>query len=180
MKVPTPADLVAAFSAHGYPVPVGLHVVALRKKGGTLDSFDDMILVVDGSRAVKHAARCTPDPGKVHREKPMNAAGCAVWAVGQVVDAMKFGKHHGEYDCLVPARPIPVLRYDSLTDTTGTPSTASTTNIHRASESRESSVVGAWSAGCIVYANPTDFGQAMDFARASGQTRFTVTLLEWS
>ena len=180
MKVPTPADLVAAFSAHGYPVPVGLHVVALRKKNGTTDIFDDMILIVSGSAAVKHAARCTTDPGKPYREKPMNADGCAVWAVGQVVDGLQFGKHHGDYPCLVPAKPIPVLRYDSLTDMTGTPGTSWSTQIHRASESKESSVVGKWSAGCIVYANPTDFGQAMDFARASKQTRFTVTLLEWS
>ena len=180
MRIPTIEQLVAALSHHGYVVPGGLHLVALRKRGGALDAFDDMLCVVAGDQHIKLACRCTTDPGLAHRQKPMNADGCAVWAVGQVVDGLGFGKHKGEYSCLVPVKPIPVLRYSSVADITGTPSTSRTTQIHRASASRESTVVGAWSAGCIVVANPGDFAEVLEACQASGQTRFTVTLVEWS
>jgi hypothetical protein len=178
--VPTVAELAAALLHHGYGVPAGLHLVALRKRNGTTDAFDDMLCVVDGDKRLAVACRCTTDPGLAHRQKPMNAAGCAVWAVGQVVDGMGCGKHKGEYPCLVPVKPIPVLRYSSVADITGTPSTSRTTQIHRASSARESTAVGAWSAGCIVVANPDDFAKVMEACRASRQTRFTVTLLDWS
>lgn len=189
MRIPTPAELTLAFEAKGYSTPADVHLVFLRKKNGELDAFDDMACVLQGGVELLLAARCTTDPGKAHRMKPMNADGCAVWAAGQVTGAMKFGKHKGAYPALVPAKPIPVLRFSSVADQTGTPSTSKTTNIHRASASHESKVVGLYSAGCLVLANPADFDDEanqtsdktlMGRCRASGQSLFTVTLLEWA
>jgi hypothetical protein len=179
MMIPTPSQLQDALHVAGLPTPTGRHIVALRKRGGAVDAFDDMLLVVDGATSIALACRCTTDPGKGPRQDPKNPAGCAVWAPGQVVDGLTFGLHHGTYGCLVPCKPIPVDRYDSLTDTTPTRSTSTTTQIHRASATHESSIVGAWSEGCIVVANPADFLKLMDLAHGSGQKRFTVTLLEW-
>lgn len=188
MKIPTPAAIAAAFDAMGYPMPLGVHVVLLRNARGKVDAFDDMLLVMRGGDELLHACRCTTDPGKGPRQNPKNPKGCAVWAPGQVVDGLGFGKHHGDYECLVPVKPILVDRYDSLTDATPTRSTSSTTQIHRASAVRESTVVGAWSEGCTVVANPAEFdlpsaptsaGTLMGLCRASGQKRFTPTLLEW-
>lgn len=179
MNIPTPAQLTAAFAHHGHPMPLGVHLVLLRNRKGTLDAFDDMLCVMQGGEVLAHACRCTTDPGKPYRQKPMNADGCAVWAVGQVIDGLQFGKHKGEYPCLVPAKPIPVLRYTSVEDLTGDPGTSMTTQVHRASVSHESAVVGSWSAGCTVIANPRDFDTVMGFAHTSGQARFTVTLMEW-
>ena len=179
MNIPTPAQLAHAFAHHGYLVPTGLHLVALRNAHGKLDAFDDMLCVMQGATFLAHACRCTTDPGKPYRQKPMNADGCAVWAVGQVVDGLTLGKHKGEYACLVPAKAIPVLRYTSETDTTGDPGSSWSTQVHRASASHESGVVGSWSAGCIVVANPLDFATVMGFVHTSGQERFTVTLIEW-
>lgn len=179
MRIPTPSQLAAALSAQAIPLPPGLHIVALRNTPGTIDAFDDMLLVMHGSKVIAHACRCTTDPGKGPRQNPKNPKGCAVWAPGQVVDGLGFGRHRGEYECLVPVKPIPVDRYDSLTDLTPTRSTSNTTQIHRASPTRESSVVGNWSEGCIVIANPADFETVMALCHTSGQQRFTITLLEW-
>jgi hypothetical protein len=177
VTIPTAAEIAIVLRQHGWTVPTGLHVVLCRNKHGAVDAFDDMAVWVRGDAEIVHAARCTTDPGKGPRMDPKNPAGCAVWAESQVPDGLGFGKHHGDYECWVPVKPIPVLRYDSLTDTTGTPSTSMTTQVHRASATHESGVVGAWSEGCAVYANPADFGVALRLAKASGQTRFTVSLV---
>lgn len=178
MKIPTVPQLRAAFSANKYPWPTGLHIVLLRNKNGKVDAFDDMLCAVNGDTLVA-AMRCTTDPGKGPRMDPKNPAGCAVWAPGQVPDGLGWGKHHGDYVCLVPVKPIPVDRYDSLGDTTPTRSTSMTTQIHRASADHESTVVGAWSEGCIVVANPADFAILLASAQKTGQTRFTPTLMVW-
>lgn len=180
MKIPTLRQVLTAFAALGVPCPRGVHLVALRNAKGKLDAFDDMLLVLDGAREPSFACRCTTDPGKGPRQNPKNPRGCAVWAPGQVPGGLGLGKHHGDYECLVPVVPIPVDRYDGLDDTTPTRSTSTSTQIHRASAEHESTVVGAWSEGCIVVANPSDFARVMELVKASGQSTFTVTLLEWS
>lgn len=179
MRVPTLAELLAAFRGLGYPVPSGIHVVVLRRLPGTVDAFDDMLLLLDGSAKVELACRCTADPGKPSREHPRRRDGTAIIAAGQHLSVYTVGRHKGEYACLVPANPIPVLRYTSLDDTVGEPSVSSSTQIHRASASRESTVVGPWSEGCIVVANPNDFATMMGHVARSGQVRFTLTILEW-
>lgn len=188
MKIPTIAQLVTVLQAHGWVVhrePYRLNIVVLRRTPGTLDAFDDMIVVfhyaADG-RGYMHAARCTADPGKPSREHPRRADGTAVWAVGQVVDALALGLHRGDYACYVPVRPIPVLRFTSVADSKGEPSTSSSTQIHRASATHESTVVGAWSEGCVVYASPTDYDASIALARRAaraGWPLFTVSCLEW-
>ncbi len=152
---------------------------------GLIDVFDDMLVVVysaaDGTRRL-WACRCTADPGRPSREHPTRRDGTAVWAVSQSLYGFSIGKHHGEYDCLVPNRPVHVRRYTSLSDPTGTPSTSTGTQIHRASATHESTVVGPWSEGCTVVANPVEFDALMALARAQvarGYESFSVSLLDW-
>ena len=188
MRIPTPAELEAALQSRGWRVhhePGRLNIVLLRRTPGTVDAFDDMLVVLftteAGSREL-WACRCTADPGKPSRERPKRTEGTAVWAVGQVVDGLQMGMHRNTYACLVPVSVIPVLRYTSLQDTTGAPSTSSTVQIHRANADRESTIVGAWSEGCAVVANPTDYDQLISLARMAerlGWPRFTVSCLEW-
>ena len=94
--------------------------------------------------------------------------------------------HHpgtpGAYLCFRPLAPVPVLRYTSVSDPTGTPSTSTDAQIHRASAVRESAVVGGWSTACTVVANPTDYAHLIALAEAqalTGRKRFTVSLMEW-
>lgn len=187
MRIPTIDQIEAALTERGWTIhreTARLNLVVLRKTPGTIDAFDDMLVVVytlGGGRKL-WACRCTADPGKPSRERPKRRDGTAVWAVGQVVEGLVVGKHHGDYDCLVPAVPIPVLRYTSLDDTVGDPSTSTSTQIHRASAVKESTVVGPWSEGCIVVANPADFAYLMGLVRAqveTGRKRFTVSVLDW-
>ena len=191
MNIPTAATLTKVMADHGYTIPVGVHVVLLRNRHGVIDRFDDMLVMMRGG-AVLMACRCTTDPGRGPRMNPKNPKGCAVWAVGQVVDGLKLGQHHpgtpGAYAALVPAKPIPVLRYAGLDDTTGTPDVSWTVQIHRASATHESAIVGDYSEGCAPVANPAEYDDpthaaspstVMGIARGSGQARLTVTLLEW-
>jgi len=179
MRIPTVVELITAMHSYGYTIPNGVHFVLLRRRNGTLDAFDDMLCLVRGGTTLLLACRCTTDPGKGPRQNPKHPAGCAVWAEGQVVDGLGWGRHHGDYECFVPVKPIPVLRYSSLDDVTGTPSTSSATQIHHASSTQESVTVGAWSEGCIVVANPADWAKLIDLTKAAKQTRFTPTLMLW-
>lgn len=188
MKIPSIATLEEALYARRWIVhrqPRKLNLITLRRTAGTLDAFDDMFCVVHttpGGERVLWAARCTADPGRPSREHPRRRDGTAVMAVGQLVDGFKAGLHHGEYRCLVPAVPVPVLRYTSVDDPTGEPSTSNSTQIHRASAVRESSVVGPWSEGCVVIANPMDYAYLMklvDAQEAAGLPRFTHSVMEW-
>lgn len=187
MRIPTVRQLEAALAERGWVVhnePYRLNITVLRRTPGTLDAFDDMLCAfwTDGaSRRRLWACRCTADPGKPSRENPRRRDGTAVWAVCQVVDGMKLGKHKGDpnHDCLWPVAPIPVLRYTSVDDAEGTPSTSASVQIHRASAVRESTVVGPWSEGCIVIANPTDHKDFIRLCRSQSTPRYTVAVMEW-
>lgn len=191
MNIPTGSELAAALRARGHVVPLGVHVVLLRNRHGVVDRFDDMLVMMRGESLLM-ACRCTTDPGKGPRMNPKNPKGCAVWAEGQVIDGLKLGEHHpgkpGAYPALVPARPIPVLRYSGLDDATGTPDVSWAVQIHRASATHESTVVGDYSEGCAPVANPAEYDDAahpmspatvLGIARSSGQARFTETLMVW-
>lgn len=193
MRIPNVAQVEAALQAHGFVAhrEAGrLNIVILRKIPGTLDAFDDMLVVLwtdaAGGRQL-WACRCTADPGKPIRLRPKRKDGFAVWAVSQLVDGFALGDHHpgtpGAYTCFRPQVAVPVLRYDDINDHTGTPSTSASVQIHRANPHHESTVVSTWSEGCAVVPNPTDYGELIRLARAqvaAGWPRFTVSLLEWS
>lgn len=191
MTIPTYDECVQMIKARGWVVhdePGRLNILILRRVPGRLNAFDDMLVIfghtAEGAR-VFFACRCTADPGKPSREKPRRRDGTAVWAIGQVLDGLMLGYHHpgtaGAYVCLVPAVPIPVLRFTSLEDQVGDPSTSTTTQIHRASATKDSEVVGTWSEGCVVVPNPDDYAEVIRLcqaSKASGWKKFTVTCLE--
>lgn len=183
MRLPTLAEILALYKARNWHVdPDRPNILVIRKMPGECDKFDDM-LVAWIPTAILLACRCTADAGRPSRENPRRRDGTAVWAAGQVVNGLGVGLHKGAHSCLVPRKPIPVLRYTSLTDTTGEPSTSWTTQIHRASATRESSIVGAYSEGCIVVANPNDFAELMTLVGAAvsrGLSTFSVALTEWT
>jgi hypothetical protein len=203
VRIPTVAELEAALVARGYRVvtdPWRVHLIALRRStvaahdplappSGTLDAFDDMMCLIRRRPAIQipelFACRCTTDPGRPIREHPNRRDGTAVWALGQTIDGLKFGTHGTEhYKCFTPAVPIPVLRFTGLDDLVGSPSTSWTTQHHRASAYHETFVVGDYSWGCIVTANPRDYAVEIEWGEEqianTGHDRFTITAMEWS
>jgi hypothetical protein len=190
----SPGDLLDAQRAHGHVVfddgPYDLNLIALRRKPGTLDSFDDLLAVVYRAKAgapwTAEFFACTTDPGKPSIESPKRRDGTAVVALGQHRGAFTFGRHKGQYPCLVPTGPIPVVRYKSAEDYAagkGVPSTSTGIQIHRASAVRTSTVVGPWSEGCVVLATATDLIRLLalcELQNANGLgAKFSLSVLEW-
>ncbi len=166
-----------------------LNLIALRAIPGTPNRFDDLLCCFWREAGIWKAAYwpCTTDPGLYWLESPGRVDGTAIIKPGQHRGAYKLGQHKGQYECLVPAYPIPVWRdrnKDARVDYGQGDSTSETTQIHRANAGRTSTIVDKWSAGCIVIANPVDFAQLMDLARkqitAGMGTRYTLTLLDWA
>ncbi len=192
MRIPTIEEIEIALTSRGWRVHYDrkrLNIVILRKTPGSYEVFDDMLVVVysDANGAPKlFACRCTADPGKPIRLNPTRREGFGIWAESQQVDGFALGDHHpgtpGAYTCFRPQVPIPVLRYTSIDDTTGTLSTSTQSQIHRANAARESTVTGSWSELCTVVANPVDYAELIELALdqvSAGFPRFTVSLMAW-
>ena len=196
IRAPSAELLLGVLRERGYVVfqagPYDLNVVVLRAIPGVADAFDDLLCVayIDDVGAWRcEAWACTADPGRPGLLAPRRADGVAVVAAGQHRAAWCLGEHHrgrpDAYEALVPCRPIPVYRdanRDAVVDYGPATSTSSATNIHRASAHHRSTVVGPWSEGCVVVADPQDFARFLDLCRAQRDhghgDRFTVTLLE--
>lgn len=132
-----------------------------------------------------HAWRCTTIPGTEWLESPMRPSGCAIRLPGQVRNSHDLGMHHGK-PAMVQIADIPIER-DANKDRilhfgenrqVATPSSG--LNLHRAGEASE--IIGAWSAGCFVWAVSADFLEFLALVerqKAAGfGTRITTTLLE--
>lgn len=191
MRTPTLDAVHAKMVEHTYEVFDGefdLNLIALRATPNTLDSFDDLFVCSyrKGGQWRFFAWPCTTEPGRPAIKDPRRSDGTAVITLGQHRAAYTFGKHKGQYECLVPARPIDVLRdknRDDVVDGSGGKGTSSTVQIHRANPDRRSTVVGKWSEGCIVLADPADLANLLYCCHqqeSAGIGRvFSLTILPW-
>ena len=93
--------------------------------------------------------------------KPINSKGCAILDEGQFQGAFKLGKHKGDYDALVQAKPLPIFRItrkDGNIEISGEPTFEMCgINIHRASKWKIVSTIGLYSAGCQVFESVRDY-----------------------
>lgn len=196
MNRPEYGPIHAAMRAQGYRIfdnPRGfdLNVVGVRAASSEPDRFDDWMTAswrdgVAGDWAFC-AWPCTTDPGLFHLRRPAHAGGTAILQCGQYRASHVIARHRGQYEalCQKPGTTMPVHRdrnrdgridrdTEAVHDGTGI-------NIHRASPARASTVVGRWSAGCQVFADPTDFAVFMTLVRRSAAlygNSFTYTLLD--
>jgi hypothetical protein len=191
----TVSDVLALQRNHGHVVFDGgafdLNLVLLRRTPGTLDAFDDLLLVLyrdaPGAPWTLETFACTADPGKASIERPTRRDGTAVLDLGQHRGAFTFGRHKGRYACFVPTRALPVTRYRSEADYAagrGAGSTSNAIQIHRASATRASTVVGPWSEGCVVLAAPESLARLLALGRAQVNAghgdRFSLSVVPWS
>lgn len=211
MKIPAAEAVFEAMRERGYVVfngrdPRGgqwrepdLNLVGLRAVPGSLDTFDDLICAIWQPAPLGAGAlppleirvwAATLDPGKPGLEHPTRQDGTAQMALGQTRGAFRRGWHHpgtaDAYRCLTPAVPIPVVRYHSVAAFEagrGSPSTSDATQIHHASASHPSTIVGAWSLGCAVTAEAASLAELMalcDLQAAAGLGEtLTWTVLPW-
>ncbi|MEE2567444.1 hypothetical protein [Hyphobacterium marinum] len=196
MNRPDRAAIHAAMTTKGYRLfenakGFDLNIVGIRSASTVPDRFDDWITVsyrdgVAGDWAF-YAWPGTTDPGLYYLRRPLNVHGTAILKPGQYRSSHAIRKHQGRYEavCQKPGTNLPVHRdrnEDGTIDLDAEVMTNGTgINIHRAGDTRASTVVGKWSAGCQVFADPTDFDVFMTLARRGRDiygNGFTYTLLE--
>lgn len=181
MKVYSVEELHSRMKALGFEIP-DVHIVGIRNKADKADSFDDLLYFIDTS--VKQAVffSCTTNAGQHWLQNFMNSKGCAVLEGGQYVNAYTIGKHKGMFEALVQVRPVIVKRDADKDAKAGNSGTLESglfgINIHQASQTITSTVIGKWSAGCQVLNNPKQFAELMNLCKRTGKKFFTYTLLD--
>lgn len=185
-------DIFSLYKKEKYILFTGklnLNIFGIRNKT-SINSFNDTIGVLYNPEATNkeqwllYFFTATTDPGLYHLQNPSRVSGTAILCPGQHRSAFTFGLHHGEYECLVQSRPLPVFRdanKNSILDFSNEQNTMSGIQIHRANPARESTIVDKWSAGCQVFADPKDFQFFMNLCKDSAKlygNKFTYTLFE--
>lgn len=164
-----------------------LNIVGLRSGSPVPNAFDDQMWVFwrwENRWSLKKY-KVTTDPGLTYLSDPMNKFGTAILREGQYIGSHRLGKHKGQYDALVQAEPLPVVRdfnRDNRLDfVSGREQTGMFgINIHRATASGESQFVNKWSAGCQVFARSDEYADFMKLCKcavAEWGNRFSYTLM---
>ncbi|GAB3343908.1 hypothetical protein GCM10027429_35140 [Marivirga atlantica] len=137
---------------------------------------------------VYHVFPATTDPGQYWLDNPMHPQGTAFLKKGQYMDAYAIGLHRGIYEAVVQMEPVTVIRdYDRKGIfnwfESGSPDTGKFgINIHRARQSGSTNVIDNFSAGCLVFADASDYDFFMRLAkihRSMHGNRFTLTLIDF-
>lgn len=141
-----------------------INLVGFRSLSRKAGAFDDWICTVMLSAAGEWVTKwypATTDPGVPWMLSPMNPAGAAVVAHGQIIGAFTMGIHLGIYRCLVQAKPIGVLRDDNRNELIDPPQGLDVgwhaIQLHRASAFATLPEVGKFSAGCQVVQDADDY-----------------------
>lgn len=171
-------DLGYELNVHGK-----LNIVGQRNKTRERNKYTDVISIFQntpGGWKERHF-EATTLPGTPNLLKPVNLKGTAILVPGQYVDSYAIGLHRNKYKALIQVLPVRVYRDNDRDDMCDPDETYIDEglfgiNIHRAS--LLNTVVGADSAGCQVIKKRSDFGDFMKWCTASGQRRFTYTLIE--
>ena len=184
--------IIKAMQVKGYAVfendskPFNLNYVGIRDIS-SVDQFNDLLILFwkrNGNWS-SFTRKGTTDPGRYYLNNPLNVQGTAILKEGQMRGAFKLGKHQGKYEALVQRKPITVIRdfdkdsqldIDSGREETG----MFGINHHRANAKNESSIVGRWSAGCQVTADPHEYDAFISICKESFESHgnaITYTLL---
>jgi hypothetical protein len=180
--------------SRGYRIfenPYQLNIVAYRSKHVRSNRFDDEIHVFyknEQGQWVYHVFPATTDPGQYWLDNPLHPQGTAFLKKGQYVNSYAIGLHRGIYEAVVQMEPVTVIRdYDRKGIfnwfESGSPDTGNFgINIHRARQSGSTNVIDNFSAGCLVFADASDYDFFMKLAkvhRSVHGNRFTLTLVDF-
>lgn len=171
--------------------PYELNIVAYRSKYVRSNRFDDEIHVFyknDLGQWLYHVFQATTDPGQYWLDNPMHPQGTAFLKKGQYLNAYALGLHRGIYEAVVQVEPVTVIRdYDRKGIfnwfESGLPDTGKFgINIHRARQTGSVKIIDDFSAGCLVFADASDYDFFMKLAKVHRSlygNRFTLTLVDF-
>lgn len=189
-------DFEKLFKKKGYAYftqgDYNLNIIGVRAKvdgNKVTNLYDDVLVViysVDGRVKKRVYQYFTTDPGRYYMTESLgNPKGTAILVPGQYRKTWKIGKHRGKYQALCQSKPVKVYRdrnkdnvYDMKPETIDNGIFG--INIHRSNELYTRETIDKYSAGCQVFANPTDFGSFMYLCREQQKrygNSFTYTLL---
>ena len=185
----TSEKLVAAYTQKKYILQRGIYqanVFGIRANTQANDKFDDIVGILrvnHGNAWETLLCDATTDPGLYYLEHPMNVDGTAILMPGQYIGSHKTGLHKGDH-ALIQCGKLRVWRdrnKDDVYDYTN-PQDAPNTGIDIHHASVNSTVVGNWSAGCLVVARRTEFDSFMfqiaEHLTAGFEDLFDLTLFE--
>lgn len=168
-----------------------LNIIGIRKNNNNIitNKYDDILVVIYRTRVGLKTVyfNITTEPGDYYMRKKLgNPKGTAILVPGQYRGCWKLGKHKGEYEALVQAKPVKVYRdgnkdniYDMFPQTINEGLFG--INIHRSNEGFTRQTVDMYSAGCQVFADPKDFDNFIDLCKKQEVlygNSFTYTLLD--
>lgn len=167
-----------------------LNIIGIRSnnKNKVTNKYDDALVVIytNGKTTERLIYAITTEPGKYYMtDKLGNSKGTAILVPGQYRGCWAIGKHNGKYKALVQTKPVKVYRdnnKDKIYDLN--PKTIDTgvfgINIHRSNENWTRTTVDMYSAGCQVFASPSQFKSFMDICEKQRKlygNSFTYTLI---
>lgn len=170
--------------------PYELNIVGMRSKSIQANRFDDELHVFFKTTPLHweyHVFNITTDPGTFWLKNPMQEQGTAILAEGQYKNAYAIGLHRGQYEALVQAKPITIMRdYDrnAVLDFYNGKKERGLygINIHRANRVGTTKTVDKNSAGCQVFENASDFNVFLKLCekhRSLYGNQFTYTLIDF-
>jgi hypothetical protein len=185
IKKYTAQEIEARMISLGMAIP-DFHIAGIRSQESIPDKFDDSIYQIDHHLLINGPFWCTTNPGKDYLIAPMNPKGTAVLVADkQYYNCFSLGLHKGK-EALIQKRDLLVYRdndKDIYAEELGEIVIAKPEcriDIHRANDSWTSIIIGKWSAGCQVIANPKEFELFLKACKGSAKGLFTYTLLkEW-
>ena len=167
---------------------LNLNIIGIRATSPVENKFNDIICVAwkhKGKWTIKEY-EATTLPGLKWLKEPMTQKGCAILKPGRYSKSWKLALHRQQYTALCQVGDVDVYRdnnkdavWDKMEDTVQRGKFG--INIHRASRVRVLDVVGPYSAGCQVFADPKDFDEFLNICKASKHIwgeLFTYTLID--
>ena len=166
-----------------------LNIIGIRSPVSDANDFDDRLVAIyrtDTLEWVVDEFVITTDPGKKYLRRPINVKGAAILCPGQYRGVYEIAKHRGQYDALCQRGGIVKVwrdnnRDDVLDHDVDVDDGWFGINIHRAHPVRDLESVNGYSAGCQVFASPSQFRDFMQLAKRSAHTfgnSFSYTLID--
>ena len=171
------------------------NIVGVRSSSDRSNLFDDTIILIYKNKKKEWeiiSSLATTDPGKKYLLQPINEQGTAILVPGQYKGVYRIDIHaknnsNFAHEALCQRNgKVKVWRDNNKNETLDHDEESLEEgwygiNIHRAKSSGETDYVGAYSAGCQVFKNSTDYKLFMDVVKRSAKlygNSFSYTLLE--